>query len=117
MIFVGSRFVGDVDDALTAAVGCRGRTRLHLELIDRIDRRKENQNAGIGIDAVDAVDQIRHVFDRRAIDHGAIGAAAAGVAKQTRRAADTGEHSRRELDELSEVAGVQREVDDLLSLL
>ena len=117
MKLIRPRLIGDIDDSLPAAIRRRRRTRLHLELIDRIHRRKEDQHAGIGIHAVDAVDKIGHVLDRRAIDHGAVGAAATGVAEHSRCAADAGQHAGRELDELREVARVQREVDDLLGLL
>ena len=110
---IRARLVDDVDDSLAAAERRRGRTRLHLEFLDRIDRREKDQHAGIGIDAVDSVDDVRHVFDRRAVDHCAVGSAAAGVSEQARGSADARQYAGRKLHQLREVARVQRQVADL----
>ena len=87
---VGSRFVSDIDNTLATTVRRRGRTGLHLEFVNGIHRWEENQHSGVCINAVDAIDQISDVFHRRAIDHGAIRAAAASIAQQSRSAAHAG---------------------------
>ena len=100
--------------ALSAAVCRRRGTRLHLEFVDGVDRREEDQNAGIGIHAVDAVDDISDILDGSAIDDGAVGAAAAGVTEQAGGASDALQDPGRQLHKLCEVARVQRQIDDLL---
>src|SRR5262249_35929168 len=62
VVIIGSRLIGDINNSLPSAISCRGGTRLHAELVNRIDRRKKNQYTRVGIHAVDTVDQISNVF-------------------------------------------------------
>src|SRR5262245_65866619 len=107
MQLVPARLVDHVDDALATTECRRRRTRLHLELLDGVHRREEDQYAGIGIHAVDAVDDVRHVLYRRAVDYSAVGSPPAGVSEESRGSPDTCQYAGRALDQLRKIRRVE----------
>src|SRR5205085_9278746 len=69
-----------VDHRWTSAISCGRGIGLHLEFLDCVHRRVEDQHIGVGVNALNTVEEINSDVGRVAVDRGPTGPPARGVA-------------------------------------
>src|SRR6202051_1598484 len=111
MQLIGARTIRDINDGWGATVRCRSSAGLYFELGNRIHGREQDQIVGIVIHALDAVQQIDGVFRWIATDYSSIGTSTVRISLRNRvRGIAFVVYARRKIDQLREVAAVQRQV-------